>query len=210
MYDHIKPTQRNFQPSVYILHVATNDLPTDMTPEEIFEKVITFSKHLKSENNEVVVSGTVPRGDPYKEKAEAVSKILKDTCTKENMHSNTNVKWHLNKSDLDLNDNGISAIVRNFKNFLSNFESVWLQNKHNLFASGHGSLSSENSESRFSINNDILRNRKQRIENVLNTMIGHLNINSVRNKFVLVENIIKAFDIFLISESKLDCTFPLN
>ena len=32
----------------------------------------------------------------------------------------------------------------------------------------------------------------------------------MRNKFVLVENIIKAFDIFLISESKLDCTFPLN
>ena len=33
----------------------------------------------------------------------------------------------------------------------------------------------------------------------------------MRNKLVLVENIIKAFDdIFLISESKLDCTFPLN
>ena len=33
----------------------------------------------------------------------------------------------------------------------------------------------------------------------------------MRNKFVLVvENIIKAFDILLISESKLDCTFPLN
>ena len=32
----------------------------------------------------------------------------------------------------------------------------------------------------------------------------------MRNKFVLVENIIKPFDIFLISESKLDCTFPSN
>ena len=31
----------------------------------------------------------------------------------------------------------------------------------------------------------------------------------MRNKFVLIENIIKAFDIFLISESKLDCTFRL-
>ena len=66
MYDHIKPTQRNFQPNVYISHVGTNDLPTDMTPEEISEKIITFSKHLKSENNEVVVSGIVPRGDSYK------------------------------------------------------------------------------------------------------------------------------------------------
>ena len=32
----------------------------------------------------------------------------------------------------------------------------------------------------------------------------------MRNKFVLVQNIIKAFDIFLISESKSDCKFPLN
>ena len=128
MYDHIKPTQRNFQPNVYISHVGTNDLPTDMTPEEISKKIITFSKHLKSEDNEVVVSGIVPRGDSYKEKAEAVNKVLKDTCTKENMHfichSNINVKRHLNRSNLHLNDNGISALVRNFKNFLNNFESV--------------------------------------------------------------------------------------
>ena len=125
-------------------------------------------------------------------------------------HSNINVKRHLNRSNLHLNDNGISALVRNFKNFLNNFESVWLQSKHNLLTTGHGSLSSENSESCFSINNDILRIRKERIDNALNTIIGDLNINSIRNKFVLVENIIKAFDIFLISESKLDCTFPLN
>ena len=32
----------------------------------------------------------------------------------------------------------------------------------------------------------------------------------MRNKFVLVDNIIKAFDIFLISESKLGCIFPFN
>ena len=73
MYDHIKPTERNFQPNVYISHVGANDLPTDMTPEEISKKIITFSKHLKSEDNEVVVSGIVPHGDSYKEKVEEVS-----------------------------------------------------------------------------------------------------------------------------------------
>ena len=46
MYDHIKPTQRNFQPYVYISHLGTNDLQTGMTPEEISEKIITFTKHL--------------------------------------------------------------------------------------------------------------------------------------------------------------------
>ena len=85
-----------------------------------------------------------------------------------------------------LSDNGISALVRNFKNFLNKFGSVWLQNKHNLFTTtghGYGSLSSENSELYFSTNNDILRIRKQRVDNALNTIIGHLN-NCMRNELV--------------------------
>ena len=41
-------------------------------------------------------------------------------------------------------------------------------------------------------------------------MIDHLNINSIRNKFVTLDNIVKTFDIFLISVSKLDNTFPVN
>ena len=114
MCNNIKLAQRNFQPNVYISHVGTNDLTTDMTPGEISEKIITFSKHLKSENIEE---------DSYKEKAEAVNKLLKDTCTKKNMHflchSNINVKRHLNRSNLHLNDHGISTLVRNFTNFLT-------------------------------------------------------------------------------------------
>ena len=114
-YDHIKPTHRNFYPNVHILHVVTNDLPTDITPEEISKRIITFSKHLKSEINEVIVSGNVPRVDSYKVKAEVVNKLLKDTCTEENIHfichSNINVKRHLDRSNLHLNDNGISSYV---------------------------------------------------------------------------------------------------
>ena len=41
-------------------------------------------------------------------------------------------------------------------------------------------------------------------------LFGHLNINSIRNKFDTLDNIVKAFDIFLISESKLDNTFPIH
>ena len=125
-------------------------------------------------------------------------------------HSNINIKPHLNRRNLHLNDHGISALVKSFKNFLNNFDSVLLQNKHNLNTAGRGSLSSENSDSCFSLNKDILRICKQRIGNALNTIIGHLKINFMRNKFILAENIIKAFDIFLISKSKLDCTFPFS
>ena len=52
--------------------------------------------------------------------------------------------------------------------------------------------------------------KKQRLDNANNTIIGHLNINSFRNKFVFVEDIVKLFDVFLVSESKLDQSFPSN
>ena len=62
----------------------------------------------------------------------------------------------------------------------------------------------------FFVSNDIPKICKQRIDNALNAMIGHLNINSIRKKIVLVDTIIKVFEIFLISESKLDNTILFN
>ena len=42
-------------------------------------------------------------------------------------------------------------------------------------------------------------------------MIGHININSIRNKFEMLSNSIKGnLDILMISETKLDSTFPSN
>ena len=42
-----------------------------------------------------------------------------------------------------------------------------------------------------------------------NEFLGHLNINSIKNKFEFVWELIKdTFDIFLLSESKLDSSFP--
>ena len=38
---------------------------------------------------------------------------------------------------------------------------------------------------------------------------AHLNVNSIRNKFVSIQGLIKrTFDIFLISETKIDDLFP--
>ena len=59
-------------------------------------------------------------------------------------------------------------------------------------------------------NNDLLEIQQQRVDNAKSINVCHLNINSIRNKFILAENIVKAFDLFLISESKLDSTFPMN
>ena len=54
---------------------------------------------------------------------------------------------------------------------------------------------------------DLTSIKLQRKENYKNLIIGHLNINSIRNKFEMIAEIIKGCDIFLTSESKLDLTF---
>ena len=51
--------------------------------------------------------------------------------------------------------------------------------------------------------------KQMRIKNGTKIIISHLNINSIRNKFDCLTYLIdKNVDIFLISESKLDSTFP--
>ena len=50
---------------------------------------------------------------------------------------------------------------------------------------------------------DLVSMKVQRLENFKNLIIGHLNINSIRNKFEIMTDIISNFSIFLISELKL-------
>ena len=55
-----------------------------------------------------------------------------------------------------------------------------------------------------------MRIKHQRVARAKNSIICHLNINFIRNKFDTLDEIVKAFDIFLISESMLDNTFAIN
>ena len=53
--------------------------------------------------------------------------------------------------------------------------------------------------------------RKQRLGYPKNVILGYLNINSLRNKFESISELITGkFDIFLINETKLDASFPSN
>ena len=51
--------------------------------------------------------------------------------------------------------------------------------------------------------NGMKKTKQHRVKNANNIIIGHLNINSFRNKFVFAEEIIQVFDMFLVCESKL-------
>ena len=66
MVDYIKPTQRDFNPDVYLLHVGTNDLSSNKSPEQISLDILNLANSLKLDNNTVIVSGIVPRDDENK------------------------------------------------------------------------------------------------------------------------------------------------
>ena len=55
-----------------------------------------------------------------------------------------------------------------------------------------------------------MRIKQQRVEHAKNTIVCHLNSISIRSKFNTLDEIVKAFDVSLISVSKLDNTFPIN
>ena len=68
-------------------------------------------------------------------------------------------------------------------------------------------LNSTNSEE--SLKNDTLNEIRKKNSNRI--IMAHLNINSIRNKFEMLKEVVGTkIDILLISETKLDDTFPLN
>ena len=154
-----------------------------------------------------MISNIVPRGDSKKEKAEAVNKLLVDICEQNEIplidHGNISTKRHLNKSKLHLNAHGKSRFVKNLKNFFKKFNRRGIWGNRDPVKSSPPLI-----DPKINSLSDLTSIKLQRKENYKNLIIGHLNINSVRNKFEMIAEIIKDFDIFLISESKLDSTFP--
>ena len=51
----IKLTKRDFDLSLYILHVGTNDLALEDIPEAKFKRIIATAENLKKEHNKVVI-----------------------------------------------------------------------------------------------------------------------------------------------------------
>ena len=69
-----------------------------------------------------------------------------------------------------------------------------------------------NTESVDDTNDEFLRDLKlMRRNNAQNLIIGHLNVNSLRNKFLSInELLVKNIDKLLLTETKLDDSFPIN
>ena len=66
MEGYTKPTKRDFNPDLYILHVGTN-LSLDDTSEAISSRIRDTANSLMAEKrNKIIVSNIIPRGDKCK------------------------------------------------------------------------------------------------------------------------------------------------
>ena len=79
----------------------------------------------------------------------------------------------------------------------------------NIDLNSNNSNKSFFSESSNTLNDDLIALSKQHLTYPKNLIIGHLSINSVRNKFSsLQQTVLSKTDIFLLSETKIDDSFP--
>ena len=117
------------------------------------------------------------------------------------VHSKSIKQRHLNKSRLHLNSKRSAVLGETFVNHLSDIFD-WKLEKN--YADKIGCNDEHMSSSPYADNLKFIRK-----DNWNKLIIAYLNINSIRNKFdFLVDKIMGNVDIMMISETKLDNTFP--
>ena len=124
MKDYTKPCTREENPDHIILHVGTNDLSSDNSPERVGKSTVDLAKNLFHDNRKVTISGIIPRNDEWNNKAELVNNHLKEMCKFANIDfidnsKNFNPKKHLNNSKLHLNDKGSYKLSNILVNYIS-------------------------------------------------------------------------------------------
>ena len=113
-------------PENIVLYFDTNDLKKENSANESSNDIIEVALLSKSDNNNVLVSGKIPRSDKLNTKAIKVNRHLKNECRKRNVcfisNSNINSKYGCDKSDLHLNWKRKIKLVENFLFALSKFD----------------------------------------------------------------------------------------
>ena len=111
MKDYIRPSQRE-NSDHYILHVGTNNICLDWSPELIAKSIIDLALTLKSVSHDVSVSNIIVRNDSdtLNKKGCEVNAVLMELCKEKNIYLIDNSKkikpQHLNKGKLHLNQKG--------------------------------------------------------------------------------------------------------
>ena len=193
MKDYVKPCIYEKNPDYVIFLAETNELNSKLPPERITKLIVDAAKNSQSDSRIVSISGIAPRYNNFNIKATEVNKEFSKMGDKEKLlflrYSNINLKIHLNKNKLHLNRNGYKTLGKNFVNFIrSNY--TWLNETNkkaniDIGISAASSTLNEKSETDNEIvdhitNADLKSYRRRKLNKIV---VGHLNINSIRNNF---------------------------
>ena len=81
MKSYIQPTILN-DPECIVLLCGTNDLSKNISAVEIGQKILELPVSCKSDSNNIMISGIVPRRHKLNAKATQVNSFLKNECGK--------------------------------------------------------------------------------------------------------------------------------
>lgn len=116
MVDYIKPSLK-YNPDLIILHTGVNNLRSNESPEIIADDIINLAWDIKTNFNEIVISGLVARNDDLNYKGEQVNEHLMSKCNERNLffinNSNIDPRHHLNNTN-HLNFKGTQLLMQNF------------------------------------------------------------------------------------------------
>ena len=116
--DYVKPSIKH-NPDFVILHTGTNDLKSTKSAMEISDEIIKLALDIKTDENEIVVSGILARNDDMNTKVKEVNDFLKTKCSRfalAFLNNNNNIvpKKHLKGGGVHLNYSGTVALANNF------------------------------------------------------------------------------------------------
>ena len=141
MHDYVKPSVRSCSDH-FILHVGTNDVSSDKSPEELARSIIDLAISIKNEKHDVSISNITNWADDKKleEKRCEVNSFLGKLCKEKDYYLSNHYtrikKTHLNKGKLHLNQKGTNLLSDIFVKKLSkvfNWHNLdkWLQRDSN-------------------------------------------------------------------------------
>ena len=126
MNSYIVPSMKH-GPEAVVIHAGTNNLSPQKSPLEIAQEILDLASSLQNDNNEIIISSIIGRGDRFQAKATAVNLHLYKLCVDGNFTylDNSNIRLeHLQKvghwGNIQLNDKGTNI----FKQYLVDILSI--------------------------------------------------------------------------------------
>ena len=196
MKDYTKPSLRE-NLDHFILHVGTNDLNTERSPELIEKSIADLATTLKGNSRDVSVSNIIARDDnsSLNETGCEVNAYLKEMCQERKLNLINHLEKikpnHLNRGNLERiqkDKKGSKVLGEAFLKEISVF--------HGHYSDEDSRLNHEGCKSKFLLEDKkridaktILKSIRQEHTNKL--VFAHININSLRNKFELLVDQVK-------------------